>query len=310
MASFCDSRCSGASGSSCDCQCLGRNHGASSRGDKLEAIDRSGSPSPSSLTDSQIERELFVLKNQAYRVEQGEFYPLEATKEAESIEKRKAELDVEADKRSGRDKTREIREQFKAPVEYDDGQGNEWRFKTAMEQWFLEAEKYDDDPRLRRDPRTIAAMKKAYEKGKATPATDKALEAIGIYRKEANKSRVYHHESNKKVAAMAEEAKRDAKSLSDGDLRKAVDVIKDHTTDVAMAYKNELRSRESSSPSPRKSSGFAEERDWNNILFRLESTRTDKASADAEAHFARKEGHYARVVKRGDSYGIYTAEKR
>ncbi len=55
--------------------------------------------------------------------------------------------------------------------------------------------------------------------------------------------REFFQESNAKIAAMAAEARKDAAKLSDEDLKKAVEIVKDNTTDVAMAYKDEYRLR-------------------------------------------------------------------
>lgn len=117
MPSFCDSRCTGASGKSCDCECGGANHGASKQGKTLTAIDRTGHDSPSSLTDAQIKREVKVLKDQAERaVTSGEMTTTEIEKELKSIHTRSEELLNESDKRSGKDKVKEARAALGQPT--------------------------------------------------------------------------------------------------------------------------------------------------------------------------------------------------
>ncbi len=64
MGSFCDDRCTNASGSSCDCECGGANHGGFSK-----AVDRSEYPNPLTLDDRELKREAAVLGNRKATVQ-------------------------------------------------------------------------------------------------------------------------------------------------------------------------------------------------------------------------------------------------
>lgn len=110
MSSFCDSRCTGASGKSCDCECGGTNHGGRKAGKTLKAIDRSHNPNPNNMKADDIDEELSALTAQAERAnEPGLFSEAEKDKELESIDDRRDQLEFEQDRRSGKDKVREAR---------------------------------------------------------------------------------------------------------------------------------------------------------------------------------------------------------
>lgn len=96
--SFCDDRCTNASGKSCDCECGGANHGGSS----LSAIDRTGHDSVVSLDDRELRREEKVLQSQAARLRENKDKFVskdEVAKEADSIQKRAEEIRAEIRRR-------------------------------------------------------------------------------------------------------------------------------------------------------------------------------------------------------------------
>ncbi len=55
---------------------------------------------------------------------------------------------------------------------------------------------------------------------------------------------------------------------------------------------------------------FPETIESNGIVFRFSQERTTKDQARLEAIYTKREGYYVRVIKRGNKYGVYTAEKR
>lgn len=109
MASFCDERCTNATGSSCDCECGGANHGGLVPAvggvmqddgivDGLSAIDRSGRDRPLTLSDKEIRDEIRALQKQTARLKDFDD-KAEKDKEATSIEKRYSELLAEQKRR-------------------------------------------------------------------------------------------------------------------------------------------------------------------------------------------------------------------
>lgn len=115
MGSFCDDRCTNASGNSCDCECGGQNHGAfakagtaavggspSGGSEVLFASDRSEREVPLVLSDRELKSEIRSLQAQAHRLaEQKDKYSTraEAAAEGTSIEKRYSELLAEQKRR-------------------------------------------------------------------------------------------------------------------------------------------------------------------------------------------------------------------
>jgi hypothetical protein len=99
MPSSCDERCTKASGSSCDCQCGGQNHGAFSSGGsgELHAIDRSEAENVLTMTRKELNRELNLLHAQRGRLDKVDSAQRE--KEEISIIKRKAEIENEIARR-------------------------------------------------------------------------------------------------------------------------------------------------------------------------------------------------------------------
>lgn len=57
MASFCDDRCTNATGKSCDCECGGANHGGFTK-----AVDRSEHENPLTLSDRELKNEIRALE--------------------------------------------------------------------------------------------------------------------------------------------------------------------------------------------------------------------------------------------------------
>lgn len=106
MPSSCDERCLKASGSSCDCECGGANHGGFTK-----AVDYSNRSPVSGLTDSALQKEKKQLQNRFFKMETfSQKNPLDAGelaevhKEMNGVEGRLSKIQAEQDKRSGRDK--------------------------------------------------------------------------------------------------------------------------------------------------------------------------------------------------------------
>ncbi len=311
----CDNRCTSGQEGTCVCSCGGQNHGTAKK--VFDTIKDGGT---ANIKGSGLDLHLSEGDNGTVQVWNNGTKIQKYRSEAEFVKDlgkliRAGRVDIDATdaynrrqvdiKKQKEGASREDFDTGKRPVFELDGE--KVRLSDVTVQVLHALSQEDDSPRTRQ----LKAMAiRAEETGKITPAYEKYLESAwnyGLVKDKPTRSPVdFGTESARKGESRKEVQDEAHARYGISGASDALSAYDDERSWIDRPMSPPVRSESK----PARSRGLAEERVWNDVLYRLESTRSDKASADAEAHFARKENHFARVVKRGDTYGIYTAEKR
>lgn len=204
----CDSRCTSSKGGACDCACGGTNHGGETRGQNEYWLDDDWTARRDGSKWVGVHKDGLVTP------------PVRTLTNLRTMHE-DGRLDKYHDGKSAKDQakrasaTQSAKEFGESLVGQDLSRGDL--------QGIIEA-KFTD---MKSQELALAAYD---AKSAESP------------RKQTRKE--FFQESNAKIAEMAAEARKDAAKLSDEDLKKSVDIVKNQTTDVAMAYKDELRRRQ------------------------------------------------------------------